>query len=282
LERATYFPGSGEGCIDVCGTGGDKAGLFNVSTAVFFVVAACGVRVVKHGNRGITSQSGGADVLEALGVRIDLSPDRAAEALERIGCCFLFAPLYHPTFRAVAPVRKFLAGMGRTSIFNMLGPLLNPARPSFQLAGVFDSSLLGVYADVFRLLGRRAAWAVHGEGPDGLRFDEISPCGATRVLKLAEEGDSREFVIDPGALGICPPPLEELVGGNPCQNAQTIRQILSGERRDGARSIVRLNAAASLVVAGRSDSLADAWTLAGEALDDGSALDILRKLAAFA
>src|SRR4029453_7037590 len=149
----------GPGLLDVCGTGGDRAGVFNVSTAVMFVATACGARVVKHGNRGITSKCGGADVLEALGVRIDLPPETA---LEEAGCCFLFAPLFHPAFKTVAPVRKVLAEEGSATIFNLLGPLLNPARPEFQLAGVFDGKLLPLYAEAFKLLGRKSGWAVHG------------------------------------------------------------------------------------------------------------------------
>lgn len=157
LRRAVPFPGSGEGCLDVCGTGGDKAGFFNISTTTMFVAAGAGARIIKHGNRGITSKSGGADVLEALGVRIDTTPDEAATALDHAGCCFLFAPAWHPAFKAVVPVRKLLAEQGSASIFNMLGPLLNPARPDYQLAGVFDPALVATHADVFKNLGRKRA-----------------------------------------------------------------------------------------------------------------------------
>lgn len=279
LSRATALPFSGEGCLDVCGTGGDRAGLFNVSTAVMFVTAACGARVVKHGNRSVTSQSGGADVLEALGVRIDLPPEKSAAALESSGCCFLFAPLYHPAFRAVAPVRKFLAANGRTSLFNILGPLLNPARPSFQLSGVFDQKLLTAYPEVFRMLGRRRAWAVQGRGPDGLRLDEASPLGQTDVSAL-EDGEVRQFTIHPGELGIGPINPDELTGGDAACNAGIISNILVGNLRNGARAIVQLNAAAALVVAGIQPTMPSAWTRAGTALDDGSARDVLDRLRA--
>ena len=277
LERARPVPFSGEGCLDVCGTGGDKAGLFNVSTAVMLVAAACGVRVVKHGNRGITSKSGGADVLEALGVRIDLPPERAAAALDSAGCCFLFAPHYHPAFQAIAPVRRFLADKGETSIFNMLGPLLNPARPSFQLAGVFDERLLGIYSRVFALLGRRRAWAVHGTGPFSL--DEVSPLDVTKVSEW-EEGSSREFFVHPHELGIGQIRVEDLAGGNAAFNAGIISDVLAGNLRNGARTIVRLNAAAALVVSGVAPDLAAGMKLAGEAIDDGSARDVLARLRA--
>lgn len=277
LEHALPVSFAGEGCLDVCGTGGDKAGLFNVSTAVMFVAAACGARVVKHGNRGITSKSGGADVLEALGVRVDLPPDRAAAALDSAGCCFLFAPHYHPAFRAVAPVRKFLAERGETSIFNMLGPLLNPAAPSFQLAGVFDERLLQVYAEVFALLGRRRAWAVHGTGP--VPLDEISPLAATKVAAW-EEDCHREFLIHPGDLGIGPILAADLAGGSAAFNAGIISDVLAGNLRNGARTIVQMNAGAALVVSGHAADLPEGWRLAGSAIDSGAARDTLDRLRA--
>ncbi len=273
LERATAFPGGGDGAIDVCGTGGDRAGFFNVSTAAMFVAAACGARVVKHGNRGVTSKSGGADVLEALGVRVDLVPERAAAALDSAGCCFLFAPHYHPAFKAVAPVRALLASRGSRSIFNMLGPLLNPARPSFQLAGVFDRSLLPTYANVFGLLGRRRAWAVHGEPS----LDEVSPLGPTDVFAW-QDNSVRKFAIRPEDLGIGPVDAHELAGGSAAENATIIASIFSGRRCDGARVIVELNAAAALVVAGIADDLPSGLALAGDAIDSGAAAAALNRL----
>ncbi len=277
LDHAKPVPFSGEGCVDVCGTGGDRAGLFNVSTAVMLVAAACGVRIVKHGNRGITSKSGGADVLEALGVRIDLPPEQAAAALESAGCCFLFAPHYHPAFQAIAPVRKFLAERGETSIFNMLGPLLNPARPSFQLAGVFDERLLPVYSQVFALLGRRRAWAVHGTGPVSL--DEISPLGPTKVSAW-EEGSVHEFFIHPGEFGIGTVHQQDLAGGSAAFNAGIISDVVAGNLRNGARTIVQMNAGAALVVAEVAPDVAAGWKLAGEAIDSGAARDVLDRLRA--
>lgn len=273
LERATVFPSGGDGAMDVCGTGGDRAGFFNVSTAAMFVAAACGARVVKHGNRGVTSKSGGADVLEALGVRVDLAPERAAAALDSAGCCFLFAPHYHPAFKAVAPVRALLASRGSRSIFNMLGPLLNPARPSFQLAGVFDRSLLPTYANVFGLLGRRRAWAVHGEPA----LDEVSPLGPTDVFAW-QDNSVREFAIRPEDLGIGPVDAGDLAGGSAAENAAIIDGIFSGRCRDGARVIVELNAAAALVVAGIAPDLLSGLALAGDAIDSGAAATALNRL----
>ncbi|MFZ4598161.1 MAG: anthranilate phosphoribosyltransferase [Terrimicrobiaceae bacterium] len=277
LDHAGTLPFSGEGCLDVCGTGGDRAGFFNVSTAVMFVAAACGVRVVKHGNRGITSKSGGADVLEALGVSVHLGPEAAGAALDSAGCCFLFAPNYHPAFKAVAPVRQLLAARGRTSVFNLLGPLLNPARPTFQLAGVFDPAMIFTYGKVFELLGRKRAWAVHGTGPDQLRLDEVSPLGTTRVVAWENDLQS-EFSIEPSELGI--PALNAAVfaGGTAAENAATIVDILSGNQRCGARIIVQLNAAAALVVAGCATNLRDGWDQAGAAIDDGAARAVLARL----
>jgi len=275
LDRATPFPASGEAVIDVCGTGGDRAGLFNVSTAVMFVAAACGARVVKHGNRGITSKSGGADVLEALGVRVDLPPDRAVAALESAGCCFLFAPHYHPSFKGVAPVRKLLAERGSTSIFNILGPLLNPARPAYQLAGVFDPSLPAVYARVFELLGRRKAWAVHGLPA----LDEVSPLGDTAVVAW-QDACTSHFVIRPSDLGIGGVNAEDLRGGTAASNAGMISDILAGNLRNGARTIVQLNASAALVVAEVASDLLTGWSMAGGAMDNGSARDVLDRLRA--
>lgn len=277
LEKAVRPPFSGEGCLDVCGTGGDRAGLFNVSTATMLVAAACGAKVVKHGNRGITSRAGGADVLEALGVSISLSPERAGAALEAAGCCFLFAPAYHPAFKAVTPVRKLLAERGLRSVFNLLGPLLNPARPSFQLAGVYDPRLLETYAGVFELLGRQRTWTVHGTTASGQALDEISPLGPTDVLATSGEG-RRAFQIHPEEFGITGVHAEELAGSDAAGNAGIIADLVAGNRRDGARAIVQMNAAAALTVCGVAGSLEAAWPMAGEALDNGGARDVLDRL----
>ena len=260
----------GEGLLDVCGTGGDRAGLFNISTAVMFVAAACGARVVKHGNRGITSKCGGADVLEALGIRVDLPPQAALDAA---GCCFLFAPLYHPAFKAVAAVRKVLAEEGSATIFNLLGPLLNPVRPDFQLAGVFDPKLLPVYVETFGLLGRKRAWAVHGTG--GL--DEVSTLGASEVHAL-EPGGIRRFFIRPEALGFAPAAIEDLRGSDPRRNAEFLEDLLRGSERGPKRDIVVLNAACAIVVSGISGDLVAAVAKSRLALDDGSAHAALMRL----
>lgn len=269
LERGVT-PDLGPGLLDVCGTGGDNAGLFNVSTAVMFVAAACGVRVVKHGNRGVTSKSGGADVLEALGVKVDATP---AKALETAGCCFLFAPYYHPAFKSVGEVRKVIAAEGSSTIFNMIGPLLNPARPDFQLAGVFKGSLLPIYAEAFRLLGRKRAWAAHGAG--GL--DEMSTLGPTEIH--AVEGDLvRSFEVRAEDLGVPVAALGDLKGGTAEENARLIETLLQGNIEGPKRDIVALNAAGALVVAGAAASLPEALVKTQAAMSSGAAFEVLRRL----
>lgn len=265
--------GAGRPLLDVCGTGGDRAGFFNVSTAVMFVAAACGAVVVKHGNRGITSKCGGADVLEALGVPIDLPPAEEGAFLGKHGFVFLFAPNHHPAFKAVAPVRKLLAERGRASMFNILGPLLNPARPDYQLTGVFSPELPALYAEVLARLGRKKAWIVHGELPGSGGLDEISLSGKTRVVETAG-GEIRSFEIDPEQFGLRLAPVEEFSGGDARTNAALLREILAGA--PGPRSdLVALNTAAALVVAGLADGLGDGLAMARHCLQDGRAAALL-------
>lgn len=270
LLRHAVAPDVSRDCLDVCGTGGDRAGLFNVSTAVMFVAAGAGARVVKHGNRGVTSRSGGADVLETLGVRLDLNP---GESLDAAGCAFLFAPRHHPAFKAVGPVRSLLAAEGTPTIFNVMGPLLNPALPDFQLAGVFSPSLLPVYAEVFRLLKRKQAWVVHGSG--GL--DEVSLLGPTRVLTVTE-GLVQPITIDPSELGLAPATLDDLRGGSAAENAVILENIFSGHDHGPRRDIVVLNAACALIVAGHAPDLAAGLALARTVLDEGRAAKALAAL----
>lgn len=258
--------------IDVCGTGGDGLNFFNISTTVMFVVAACGLPVVKHGNRGITSQSGGADVLEALGVNIHLPRERNREALEKAGCLFLFAPDYHPAIKAVMPVRKRLAEQGRKTVFNLLGPLLNPARPAYQLTGIYDRSLLADYARTMGLLGRVRAWVVHGEHGE----DEVSLAGSTHVAVW--DGKLAERSVTPSEAGLRTCALEALRGGDAAENAEVILGILNGSLRDERRDCVLLNAAAALVTAGREPDLRAGVRRAEEALDEGAALQSLEAL----
>lgn len=280
LERAVRPLVPDRGLLDVCGTGGDKTGFFNISTAAMFVTAACGAPVVKQGNRGVTSKSGGADVLEALGVKIDLPPEQAGEALDKAGCCFLFARLYHPTFQAVAPARKVLGEEGVSTIFNLLGPLLNPARPDFQIVGVFDPKWLPAYAETLRLLGRRRAWAVNGHGPDGMRIDEVSSLGPTEICAV-ENGAVRRFVLDAADHGIPPANPSALSGGDSVHNAKMIVDILRGADPGPRSDMVLVNAACALVVAGRVSDFPAGLAAARQALADGAAfhrLELLRSV----
>ena len=257
--------------IDLCGTGGDGLELFNVSSAAMFVLAAGGACVVKHGNRAITSRSGGADVLTELGVPIQLPPARLRESLERHGLGFVFAPDYHPAFRAIAPVRRLLAERGERSVFNLLGPLLNPARPPRQLTGVFSAELVPVFAEVFASLGRTRAWAVHGRIDATRGMDEISPLGPTEVGR-AERGVVTAGRIEAAEFGLPPTAsLAELRGGEPAENARLIVGILRGDITDARRDFVVMNAAAGFVVAGLVETLPAGASLALEQISSGRA-----------
>lgn len=263
--------------IDVCGTGGDKLGLFNVSTTSMFVLAACGVAVVKHGNRGITSRSGGADVLESLGIRIDLPPALFAECVQRHGAAFMLAPQYHPAFASVAPVRKQLAAEGTRTIFNIIGPLLNPLQPAYQLAGVFDAALPEVYAGILRNLGRTRAWAVHGTTSEGAGMDEVSTLGPTIIVKAEPAGVERETITIPAA----PATLADLLGGDAEENALILLKILDGSDAGPKRDLVLANTAAALQVTGLAQSWEEGLARTGEAIASGNALAVLRALQAF-
>ena len=219
----------GKPSIDLCGTGGDRLELINVSTTAAFIVAAGGAVVAKHGNRAITSRSGGADVLEKLGIPLTNSPEKMIAALEQIGIGFLFAPLFHPAFGAVANARKKLAEQGIATVFNLLGPLLNPLRPEYQLIGVFSPTILEKYALALARLGRKRAWVVHGEVPNGSGMDEISTLGETAVHEVKESAFNY-FHLFPDQLGTRIPSLHELRGGDAEQNV--VPKSLDPERVD--------------------------------------------------
>ena len=250
--------------------------LFNVSTTSMFVLAAGGAVVVKHGNRAITSKCGGADVLEALGVRIDLPPADLRRCVETLGLGFIFAPAYHPAFRVIAPIRRALAERGIPTIFNLLGPLLNPARPALQLVGVFRDDLLTKYAASLSALGRKCAWAVHGDG-----LDELSISGKTRVVEVRTGREPISWVLDSEDLGIARAPLEALKGGDRATNTAILSGILDGSIRGPMRDLVALNAAAGFVVAGLARDLAEGLLRAEEQIQSGRALAKLRALQGF-
>jgi anthranilate phosphoribosyltransferase len=255
--------------VDTCGTGGDGAHTLNISSAAAVVVAACGVPVAKHGNRSVSSRCGSADVVEALGIPIDVAPGQQHQVLHEAGIAFLFAPAHHPALRHAAQARREL---GMRTIFNALGPLANPARATHQLVGVYEDALRPIAARALGHLGVKRAWVVRGE--DGL--DEVSPCGPTRVSELLEDGSVRERVVSPEDFGITRLGPAALAGGDAADNARALTSILSGAPHP-AREAVVLNAAAALVVATGEDPRAAAQR-ARTALDDGTAA---RKLEAW-
>jgi anthranilate phosphoribosyltransferase/anthranilate synthase/phosphoribosyltransferase len=254
--------------MDVCGTGGDGAASLNISTAVAFVLAACGVPVAKHGNKALSSRSGGADVLAALGVVIEPPLARLDKILASVGCVFMFAPRHHPAFRHVAPVRVEL---GTRTLFNLTGPLVNPAGTKRQLLGVYDPAWCRPLAETLRALGSEAAWVVHGSG-----LDELTLAGENFVVAL-NDGVIDEFNVTAADAGLPEYPAEAISGGDAEQNAAALRALLNGA--PGAyRDTVLLNTAAALVVAGRSKNLADGVKQAAAAIDTGKAAKILEAL----
>lgn len=266
--------------IDVCGTGGDGVDLFNVSTTIMFVLAAGGAVVVKHGNRSVTSRSGSADVLEALGVPFDLPPPHLRECAERLGLCFIFARQYNPAFRSIAEMRGRLARQNIRSVFSLLGPLLNPTRPTRQLIGVFAPRLTSVFAEVLRRLGRERAWIVHGLTDMGRGIDDISISGATILAELLK-GKVTSGVIDSRWLNLPSGALDDLRGGDAQENAAHLVAILSGETKGAKRDLTLINAAGAFVIAGLARDMSDGIALAREQIDSGRALEKLREFQQF-
>jgi len=257
--------------IDTCGTGGDASGTFNISTATAFVVAGAGVRVAKHGNRGVTSKCGSADVMEALGVNINLPIAQIAACLEQVGIAFLFAPAMHSAMKHVQTARRELR---LRTVFNLLGPLTNPARATCQVVGVYSADLVEKLAEALSMLGLHRALVVHGS--DGL--DEITITGPTRIGEV-REGQVHSYEVTPEEFGLQRASLEDISGGDAALNATLIREVLAG-KKSARRDVVLLNAAAALVAAGRADHLRDAVPLAADAIDSGAAeqkLDALIK-----
>ncbi len=258
--------------VDTAGTGGDGARTLNISTAAALVAAAAGAAVAKHGNRAVSSASGSADVLEALGFELELEPARIAQSIDELGFGFIFAPAHHPGFRHAAPVRREL---GVRTVFNMLGPLTNPAGARAQIVGVYSAELAPVIAAVLQRLGTRRAFVVHGAGG----IDELSPAGPNLVYEVSD-GHVRERTIDPLELGVdrCAP--GDLRGGAPEENAAAIRRVLDGERGPH-RDAVLLNAAGAIAAAGHAHDLADGLVSAAEAVDSGTAAERLDRLVSF-
>ncbi len=271
-RKAVRIQSSAQTVVDTCGTGGDGAQTFNISTTTAFVVAGCGVTVAKHGNRSVSSQCGSADLLEALGVKIDTAPEIVEEAVQDIGIGFLFAPIYHGAMRYAAQARKEI---GLRSIFNMLGPLTNPAAANCQLLGVYAPELTEMFAQALQLLEAKRAFVVHGH--EGL--DEISVCAPTRISEL-KDGLIRTYDIVPEQFfGMRADPAD-LKGGNPEDNAAITLGILKGEKGP-KRDVVLLNASAALVAAGLAEEFQEGIHLAEESIDDGAAMAKLELLIQF-
>ena len=272
-NAATHIHPQSTGLLDTCGTGGDGLSTFNISTAVSIVVAACGQPVAKHGNRAMSSKSGAADVLEALGVKLELTPEQVASCIDEVGIGFLFAPNHHPAMRHAGPVRREL---GVRTIFNLLGPLTNPAKAGYQLLGVYSSEKLELVADALKQLGIKRALVVHGR--DGL--DEITTTGITDAYLIEEGRDIEPFEVDPSAFGMPFATAEALKGGDAAFNAEIIKHIFAGQK-GAARDIVLLNAGAALWVTRRADSIAEGIAIAAEAIDSGKANETLNTLIQF-
>lgn len=261
-SRAVAIAAPAGGTVDLCGTGGDAAGTFNISSVASIVAAACGLTVAKHGNRSVSSQCGSADVFEALGVNVSASPATVERCLQGARFAFLFAPSFHPSMRNVASVRRDL---GVRTAFNLLGPLTNPTRPAFQIVGVPRPELTELLARALSMLGSTRAWVVHGA--DGL--DELSTTGYTKVSEC-RAGAVNTFYVHPAEVGLPKAPLAALAGGDAAANAAIVRRVLGGEH-GAARDIVLLNAGAALFVAGRAPHLLDGMRMAAAAIDSGAA-----------
>jgi len=269
-SKAVQVPAP-ENAIDTCGTGGDASGTYNISTAASFAVAACGVPVAKHGNKALSSKSGSAEVLEKLGVKLDIGPDQIRRCIDEAGIGFMFAPAHHSAMKHVGPTR---AELGTRTIFNLLGPLSNPAGAKFQVVGVFDDKWVEPLAHVLKNLGSTRVWVMHGS--DGL--DELTTTGPSRVAEL-KDGNVSTFEVTPEEVGLPRAAAADLKGGDPDENTAALRRLLDGESGP-YRDIVALNAAASLVVAGKAPTLKGGVQMAGDAIASGAAKTALDKLVA--
>jgi anthranilate phosphoribosyltransferase len=270
-SHAAKIPTTLTGILDTCGTGGDKSGTFNISTTSAFVAAGAGIPVAKHGNRSASSQCGSIDVLETMGVNINQTPDEIAHSLETISMGILFARVVHPAMKHAAPIRTEL---GIRTIFNWLGPLTNPARPSFQLVGISNPAFQNTYAQCLQKLGITKAWVVCAG--DGL--DEITLTRETNVIEVSQDAPLKEFTVKPEDAGLTPCKQEDLLGGTAEENAAITKAILSGEEKGPKRDAVLLNAGAGIYLTGKASTLKEGVEKAAESIDSGKAMEVLEKL----
>ena len=268
-ERAIKIPfQTTEPLLDIVGTGGTGINTFNVSTATIFVVAAAGVKIAKHGNRGVTRKSGAADVLEALGANLDQTPEQLAQSIKEVGISFLYARAHHPAMKFVAPIR---ADIQARTVFNSIGPLTNPANADYQLMGVYDPHLTETLAQVLKGLGVKRGMVVHGSG-----LDELSVCGENKVTEF-NENEQKTYWLEPEDVGLARYNLKDVLGSSPEENARTIRRLFSGEIKGAKRDIVLLNAGAALYIVGKAKSIVDGLKQAESLLDSGQALAKLER-----
>lgn len=258
--------------IDTCGTGGDGLNTFNISTAAALVAASCGIPVAKHGNSAVTGRVGSADVLEALGVNIRMQPTQAQRLLEKTGISFFFAPFYHPVLKEIGPLRRQL---GVATIFNFLGPLLNPCKPVYQVIGIYDPSLQDTVAHTLMKLGRKRAWVIHAENG----MDEISPVCATRIVDI-KDNTLYDYQLQPSDLGVGPFALTDIQGGDLKLNTRIVREVLDGQLGP-RREAVLLNTAGALMTAGRAKDMQEGMQIAAEAIDSGKTRETLRNMVSF-
>jgi len=266
---ATAFPTQPEGVADCVGTGGDGANTINISTTAAILAAACGLKMAKHGNRSVSSMSGSADLLEALGVNLSMSPATASECIAQANICFLYAPAYHPGFKYAGPVRK---AMGIRTLFNILGPLVNPAFPSTMLLGVYTPELIPVIAQSLSLTGVKRAWVVHGSG-----LDEIALHGETQLIEIVN-GEMQEKTITPEDFGLSRYTLDDIKGGTPQENAEYIKDILKGDGLPAHNAAVIINCAALLYLHNKASNLKEAADIAKDVLASGKAYNTIQKL----
>jgi len=269
-EHADKVSHDGLETLEIVGTGGDGAHSFNVSTTSAFVIAASGIKVSKHGNRAASSKSGTADCLEALGANINLTPDKCVELLKDPGFCFLFAQKYHTSMKYVGAIRKEL---GFRTVFNILGPITNPAAPEYYLLGVYDEYLVDIIPPVLKSLGAKRALVVYGKD----KLDEISASSETAVAELMEDGTVKRYEIKPEDFGLTRGKKEDIVGGTPEENAQVTRDILSGKITDTRKTMVLMNAGAAIYVGGKASSIEEGVKMAGEIIDSGKAFETMER-----
>jgi len=263
--------------VDVCGTGGDGHNTFNISTTAALIIASAEITVAKHGNRAVTSKSGSADVLESLGIRIDLTPEEAAQSLHDHHFAFLFAPHYHPAFKHIGPARKLCAERGHRTLFNFLGPLLNPVRPNAQLIGVPRKEMCESLAHVLQSLGTRRGMVISGE-LEGEQIDEFSPDGETSIAEFYQDRGFSTSTLSSENFPFQKSSLQDLTGGDAATNAEITRRILNGEETGPKRDAALLNAGAGLLVADRTKNLVEGWNLASHLVHEGIAMKKLEEL----